>query len=120
MGGIVVKLALTTAASDPMYENLYDSVYGIMFLGTPHGGSDETEFALTLTSIANATFSGVSRLSGRFRDELVKPLQRGSATLRNIQKNFLEKEIHLGIRIASFCEDKKMRFMKNLVCLGGC
>ncbi|PQE25311.1 hypothetical protein CJF30_00000012 [Rutstroemia sp. NJR-2017a BBW] len=115
MGGIVVKLALTTAASDPMYENLYDSVYGIMFLGTPHGGSDETEFALTLTSIANATFSGVSRLSGRFRDELVKPLQRGSATLRNIQRNFLEKEIHLGIRIASFCEDKKMRFMKNLV-----
>ncbi|KAF4446222.1 Protein SERAC1 [Fusarium austroafricanum] len=39
IGGIIVKMALTKAHRDPLFEDVYRQCYGVAFFGTPHQGS---------------------------------------------------------------------------------
>jgi hypothetical protein len=115
MGGIVIKKALIKAVSNPSYKNIFDSTSAILFLATPHGGSDETKLPLSIANVANGLLAFPMRVSGRVRDDLIMPLVRGSSVLRDTQHEFRDKKLYEGIMIASFQELDICRGLKGLV-----
>lgn len=115
MGGIVIKKALIRAVSDERYKNIYDSTSAILFLATPHLGSDETNLPLSIANVFNCLLALPMRLSGRMRDELITPLARGSPVLSAIQNEFKERKLYEGKRIASFQEMNMTPGLKHLI-----
>ncbi|KAB8290368.1 hypothetical protein EYC80_010801 [Monilinia laxa] len=115
MGGIVIKKALTKASSNTTYKNIFNSTSAILFLATPHGGSDETKLPLYLANFANGILAFLMRFSGRVRDDLITPLSRGSSVLRDAQDEFKKQKLHESIRIASFLETDTCAGLKGLV-----
>ncbi|KAI9829568.1 MAG: hypothetical protein M1819_006073 [Sarea resinae] len=90
LGGIVVKRALnmSTGLKDKKrahLRNIVVSTYGILFLGTPHNGSDFAKWGVLLQSICSAA------LPKKFMDsspQLVEALKNQSETLQNINRDF--------------------------------
>ncbi|KAI9645218.1 hypothetical protein NHQ30_005952 [Ciborinia camelliae] len=115
MGGIVIKKALTKASENNLYKNVFDSTFAILFLATPHLGSDETKLPLSIANVANCVLSFPMRFSGRVRDELITPLARGSPFLRDTQNKFKEKKLYERMKIASFLEMDICAGLKGLV-----
>jgi len=114
MGGLVVKKALITALIDnEIYDNIRTSVIAILFLGTPHRGSEETGFPLVLTSIANVALAGTSRFVGSMRSDLIKSLEKDSKILKDISTNFRGQT--RDIKIASFIEQNRTPPAKNRI-----
>ena len=92
LGGLVVKRALIYCRS-LAHENvehlraIYISTYGILFLGTPHNGTDVAKWAHMLQSI-----SGVI-VPKKFMDSsstLVRALKTNSELLQNINSGFAD------------------------------
>lgn len=115
MGGIVLKKALITAVDNSLYKNIFDSTSAILFLATPHMGSDETKLPLSIANIANGILALTERLSGRVRDELIMPLARNSLVLSEIQKTFKERKLYESLMITSFQETVICTGLKGLV-----
>ncbi|KAK6614958.1 hypothetical protein H4I95_00110 [Botrytis cinerea] len=115
MGGIVLKKALVKAVDNNLYKNTFDSTSAILFLATPHMGSDETKIPLSVANFANGFLSVPMRLSGRVRDDLIMPLARGSHILRDVQQTFKDRKLYEGILIASFQEQVICAGLKGLI-----
>ncbi|KAI9774712.1 MAG: hypothetical protein M1839_001673 [Geoglossum umbratile] len=113
MGGIVVKKALIIALIDKIYDNIRASVTAILFLGTPHRGSEETGFPLVLTSIANMALAGTSRFIGSARSDLIKSLEKDSKMLKDISTDFRDQT--RDIKVASFIEQNCTPPAKNRI-----
>lgn len=104
LGGLVTKQCLIYSRSidHPNSEHLrsiYVSTYGILFMGTPHLGSDLAKWGTLLQSIASAT------LPRKFFDSsshLVEALKTNNETLQNINRHF--NEILPRLRIYFFYE----------------
>ncbi|RMJ26096.1 LipA and NB-ARC [Aspergillus sp. HF37] len=92
LGGLVVKRALIHCknVSSEKIEHLrsvYVSTYGILFLGTPHNGSDIARWGTLLQNICSAV------LPKKFLEtspHLVKALRTNNETLQNINSLFAE------------------------------
>ncbi|KAI9041260.1 LipA and NB-ARC domain protein [Aspergillus affinis] len=92
LGGLVVKRALIYCrnVSNEKIEHLrsiFVSTYGILFLGTPHNGSDVAKWGLLLQNICSAV------LPRKFFDSsphMVKTLRSNNETLQNINSLFVE------------------------------
>lgn len=90
LGGLIVKRALIycRSLSHEHVEHLrsvYISTYGILFLGTPHNGSDIAKWATMLQSICSVV------LPKKFFDsspQLVESLKSNNETLQNINRLF--------------------------------
>ncbi|ESZ93142.1 hypothetical protein SBOR_6469 [Sclerotinia borealis F-4128] len=115
MGGIVIKKALIKAFSSTLYKNIFKSTSAILFLATPHGGSDQTKLPLSIANVANSFSALLVRFSGRVRDELITPLARDSPVLRDTQHEFKEQKLYEGFMIASFQEQVICTGLKGLV-----
>ncbi|KAL7267085.1 hypothetical protein RUND412_010342 [Rhizina undulata] len=89
LGGIVIKKALILAYAAKEYADLRNSVYGIIFMGTPHQGSIVAVYASLLS-----TFIPVRSL---IRADLLKELEPGSKSLENISYEFK----HIGMSLES-------------------
>lgn len=108
LGGLVTKQCLIYSRSidHPNAEHLrsiFVSTYGILFMGTPHLGSDLAKWGTLLQSIASAA------LPRRFFDSsshLVEALKTNNETLQNINRQF--NEIMPKLRIYLFYEGKPM------------
>lgn len=61
---------------DRCYDNIRTSVAGILFFGTSHTGSSETQFTMVLASKANLALTGTSRFVGRTWQELIRTLRK--------------------------------------------
>ena len=96
-----------------MYDNIRTSVTAILFLGTPHRGSEEARFPLVLASIANVALAGTSRFVGSMRSDLIKSLEKDSKILKDISTNF--RNHTRDIKIASFIEQNRTPPAKNRV-----
>jgi len=89
MGGIVLKEAVVLAQIHPeKYPFIKDSIKGILFLSTPHRGSESVEWPQLLAKILNASLYLTAGLHGSARTDLLKSLERNSKELRGISDNF--------------------------------
>ncbi|KAI5847028.1 hypothetical protein DFP73DRAFT_592874 [Morchella snyderi] len=81
LGGIIVKKAMLNAVHNPTHGALFHSVFGIIFLGTPHQGSNSANLASTVINISK--LSKRSKASG-----LLGALEVDSEILEAISNDF--------------------------------
>ncbi|KAH6689450.1 hypothetical protein F5X68DRAFT_253779 [Plectosphaerella plurivora] len=109
LGGIVVKKALILASeAKPVYGHILTSTIGIVFMGTPHQGSDLVPWAMMVSYIANAAFVGQA-----VRTDLIAALKTGSPILADISGAFIPHSKPL--KIMSFVETQIERPLPALV-----
>ncbi|XHF97721.1 hypothetical protein AWENTII_001306 [Aspergillus wentii] len=92
LGGLVVKRALIycRSVSNEKIEHLrsiFVSTYGILFLGTPHNGSDVAKWGLLLQNICSAVMPKKFMESS---PQLVEALRSNNETLQNINSLFAD------------------------------
>lgn len=113
------KQALVIAKiEDELFDSIWISVAGILFLGTPHRGSSETQFPMVLTSIANVALSGTTRFVGAMRSDLIKALEKDSKILKDVSTSFRNQA--RSIKIASFIEQSLTPPAKSRVRYSSC
>lgn len=106
LGGIVVKQALVLAESETKYASISHHTKGVVFLATPHKGSDFADYGNALAKIA-------TRLMNRPRPQLVNALQNNSQILMELTTRFTA--IAPKFQIATFYELKPMGVLRSLV-----
>lgn len=90
LGGLVVKRCLILCRSQESnntrhLRSIYISTFGILFLGTPHTGSDVAKWGLLLQKICSAVFPK------KFLDtspQLIETLKSNNEVLQNINRLF--------------------------------
>ncbi len=92
LGGLVVKRALIYSSEirgnyTEHLRSVFVSTYGILFLGTPHKGSDLAAWGSRLEAICSAVIP--SRVVDS-HDALVKALKTNNETLQNIDRQFIQ------------------------------
>ncbi|KAK2034338.1 lipa and NB-ARC domain-containing protein [Colletotrichum zoysiae] len=92
LGGLLVKRALlySNDVRDKNQEDvrsIFISTYGIIFLGTPHTGSDIAAWGLVLQRMADAI---APRKVFESESVLLKTLKKDNETLENINNHFLD------------------------------
>lgn len=111
MGGIIVKKALNVCQIEPRYGHILSTVPSILFLSTPHGGSDPADLLAVIAQVA--TIPLASRWVGRTRHELITALGRNSKELYTISKEFRHHTKNL--KIFSFIEQKSIPPLNKLI-----
>jgi len=102
MGGIVVKKAFNISVVDEdRYEIIRKAVPAIVFLATPHRGSDFADFFKGIAGLMNAPIIGTA-YTGKIRNDLIKSLSKHSTTLSAISQDFRRHTKDL--KIFSFLE----------------
>lgn len=116
LGGILVKRALehsdsVRVADHEDYRSIYVSTYGIIFLGTPHDGSELASWGAALQGMAG-------HVPRKFFDSepvLIETLRKDNETLDNININFLN--IYQRFKIHMVHENQKtdLKGTKSLI-----
>ncbi|KAL2289344.1 hypothetical protein FJTKL_02347 [Diaporthe vaccinii] len=107
LGGLVVKEALNQAAHSAQEEerDVVSNTRGIIFLGTPHSGSNSASYGRVAYSLTKV-FAFQSA-----KTKLLTALEKNSETLDRISTAFYQTlETYKNLRIASFSEEKQVRF----------
>ena len=100
LGGILIKQALVNAWSNPRYKDIQEATYGLIFFGTPHGGSGSGWKIMAGKSVVRIAQS----LRGRGQDDIMEALKQGtlfSDALQNLWRHQLDY-----YKIVSFYEGK--------------
>ena len=92
LGGIVVKRAIIYSSEirgnyTEHLRSISVSTYGILFLGTPHSGSDIAQWGSTLEWICSAMLPKKVMDS---QSQLVQALKKDNETLQNIDRHFIQ------------------------------
>lgn len=66
------------------YGHITESISAILFLATPHQGSNQTQLPMVVGSIVNIALTGTSRIIGSIRADLIEA-RKG---LRKLETNF--------------------------------
>ncbi|KAI1435845.1 hypothetical protein GGR50DRAFT_693752 [Xylaria sp. CBS 124048] len=117
LGGILVKRALlySNDLRTPQHEDyraVYVSTYGIVFLGTPHTGSDMATWGTVLQAMSDAV---IPRSFFQSESVLLKTLKRDNETLQNINVHFLDVYQRFKILMAHENHKTDLRGTKTLV-----
>ncbi|KAG6063054.1 hypothetical protein E4U32_001681 [Claviceps aff. humidiphila group G2b] len=107
LGGILVKRAIlysndVKATHHEDYRSIFISTYGLIFLGTPHAGSDAATWGLMLQGMADAI---MPRRFFETESVLLRTLKRENETLANINNHFLD--IYQRFRVQMVHENHK-------------
>ncbi|QPG97978.1 hypothetical protein C2857_007115 [Epichloe festucae Fl1] len=107
LGGILVKRALLYSNDVKVthhedYRSIFVSTFGLIFLGTPHCGSDAATWGLMLQGMADAI---MPRKLFESESVLLKTLKKDNETLANINNHFLD--IYQRFRIHMVHENHK-------------
>jgi hypothetical protein len=111
LGGIVLKAALTISIRG--LEPILPRTCGIVFLGTPHCGSDSAKLAGVLVDIG--TIAKRSTMMSSFRNDLIKSLKSNSPEFADISERFAQASFPKGFSIISCHEMKETRPPGRLV-----
>ncbi|KAI9764475.1 MAG: hypothetical protein M1840_008401 [Geoglossum simile] len=106
LGGIVIKQALFQARVEQRYNSISESTIGIIFLGTPHRGSEKAAYGKVLATVATVALN-------KPPPRLVNVLQVNSEALMRLTTDFrlqLPK-----YQVYSFYEMKPMKMFSTLV-----
>ena len=92
LGGLVVKRALIYSSEihsgkTEHLRSTFISTYGILFLGTPHGGFDNAEWDTRIESICKATLPAGLISS---QPQHVGAFRTSSETIQNIDRSFIQ------------------------------
>ncbi|KAI8162351.1 Protein SERAC1 [Colletotrichum sp. SAR 10_70] len=92
LGGLLVKRCLlySNDVKDRNHEDyraIFVSTYGIVFLGTPHGGSDMAKWGQMIQNMSDAI---IPRKLFDSESVLLKTLKKDNETLQNINIHFLD------------------------------
>lgn len=92
LGGILAKRALLysndlKASAHEDYRSIYTSTYGMIFLGTPHTGSEVASWGTMLQAMSDAV---VPKSFFQSESVLLKTLKKDNETLQNINIHFLD------------------------------
>ncbi|KAJ5989703.1 hypothetical protein N7481_004913 [Penicillium waksmanii] len=104
MGGVVAEQACIQGIKDSQYQSLIRSTFAMIFLATPHHGSE----------VADLMDDAIRKMSlGFFLKPYVTELRSDSNVLNRIDKNFLSSLP--GITIASFYETRGVPLTSRMV-----
>jgi hypothetical protein len=92
---------------DEDYLNIFHSVAGIIFLGTPHRGSQTQSKASIIASIASTIGQGE-------QSSLLKAVEKDSEMLNDLVHDFTRVVINASIRLSCFFEQQKSDVAKIL------
>ncbi|EFQ31780.1 LipA and NB-ARC domain-containing protein [Colletotrichum graminicola M1.001] len=117
LGGLLVKRALlySNDVRDKNQEDarsIFVSTYGIIFLGTPHTGSDMATWGLVLQKMADAI---APRKVFESESVLLKTLKKDNETLENINNHFLDVYQRFQIHMAHENHKTDVKGTKMLV-----
>ena len=98
--------SLLQATIEPRYNIISESTFGIMFLGTPHRGTDKTSYGKILATVATASLNKPS-------PRLVNALQVNSEALLRLTTDFRLQVPKY--QVYSFYEMKPMKMLSTLV-----
>ncbi|KAI9765368.1 MAG: Ras GTPase ras2 [Geoglossum simile] len=104
LGGIIVKTVLNISrhsTHQPQYLTIYSSTAGVIFLGTPHGGSGSADWGLLASNLTKLALQGPSR-------RVLKGLKPNSELLENLRRSFLQMLEDGHFSIHSFYETLPM------------
>ncbi len=108
LGGLVIKKAYTLGKHDEQYKGITERVRGMIFLSTPHRG---TQYAKTLNNILSAAI-------GTSAKAYVAALSLQSSTIQDINENF---RIHCkDIKLCSVFETLKTHLSVSKVLVSNC
>ncbi|KAL2065167.1 hypothetical protein VTL71DRAFT_4308 [Oculimacula yallundae] len=100
LGGILLKEILDRArrsTHQPQFLTIYTSTKGIIFLGTPHRGSDAAGWGLMATTFAKLALQGANK-------KILETLKPDNSLLEHLRKVFLEMLEDRKFNIHSFYE----------------
>ncbi|KAL6876089.1 hypothetical protein HDV57DRAFT_510485 [Trichoderma longibrachiatum] len=83
IGGLVVKMALVKARTDPRYSDILHECYGVAFFGTPHQGS--SYFAMQALA---GSIQQLLQLSVPLPASLTDQLRMGNSLLLHVDEDF--------------------------------
>ncbi|KAK2003034.1 hypothetical protein LX36DRAFT_175858 [Colletotrichum falcatum] len=117
LGGLLVKRALlysndVTDKNQEDFRSIFVSTYGIIFLGTPHTGSDMATWGLVLQRMADAI---APRKVFESESVLLKTLKKDNETLQNINSHFLDVYQRFQIHMAHENHKTDVKGTKMLV-----
>ncbi|KAI1385789.1 uncharacterized protein F4822DRAFT_438318 [Hypoxylon trugodes] len=117
LGGILVKRALLysndlRSSQHEDYRSIYVSTYGMIFLGTPHAGSDLAGWGTMLQAMSDAV---VPRTFFQSESVLLKTLKRDNETLQNINSHFLDIYQRFKILMAHENHKTDLKGTKSLI-----
>jgi hypothetical protein len=92
-----------------VYSDILDRTAGLIFMGTPHRGSDKAKWASMLKELFNTVGVGSST-------QLLADLKRQSRTLVQINSDFVERGAKI-LRILSFYEMYTTEGLMSRVCI---
>lgn len=109
LGGIVLKKALIIAHEKAeRYSSISRDTFGVMFMGTPHRGSDAAFWGKVFGTMADVF------TAGSIRTQLLQDLQPKSACLGEICLQFVERAESLH-KIFTIYERLKIKGLPGLV-----
>jgi ankyrin repeat domain-containing protein 50 len=103
LGGIIVKDVLHRASleRDPALQDIYASTRAVIFLGTPHRGSDWVDFGNTIRKIASVAGFDTS-------SQILNALKIDSPEISMCQENFMRLYEDHKFEVRTFQEAKGM------------
>ncbi|KFX99301.1 hypothetical protein V490_01847 [Pseudogymnoascus sp. VKM F-3557] len=102
MGGLIVKEAYIQGQNDPIYEGIVKSISSMIFLSTPHRG---TNLAETLNRILQVSFSTSPM-------QFIAELASGSLSLQKLNEQF--RHVAPKLYIVSFYETRPTTMFKKI------
>ncbi|KAJ1325828.1 protein SERAC1 [Microdochium nivale] len=117
LGGILTKRALlySNDLKSPQHEeyrSLYVSTYGMVFLGTPHSGSDVAAWGVIIQAMSDTV---IPRSFFHSEPVLLKTLKRDNETLQNINNHFLDIYQRFKIIMAHECHMTDLKATRALI-----
>ncbi|KAN0071003.1 TPR-like protein [Elaphomyces granulatus] len=106
LGGIVIKQALFQARIEPQYQVISEATVGIIFLGTPHRGSEKASYGKVLAKVATTVMHKPA-------PALVNALRANSDALMRLTTDFRFQLPQY--QVCSFYEMKPMRIFSSLI-----
>lgn len=102
LGGLVCEEALNLSSKRPDLQSILNDTLGIIFMGTPHGGSRLASWGDTVAKYVNI-FRGTNR-------DILSNLQPGSSDLLRTEEDFLHmlRQENVKLKIYCFYEALKM------------
>ena len=105
--------ALIARDAEVHYKDIIESTSGVLFLGTPHGGSDYAAITKSIVNIAHVT---LPKPLGTFRKDLIGSLERNGSDLLELSNDFRYIVDKKNIALYSFVEQDRHPLLSSRVC----